>query len=171
LQQRIEEVHRNRPTSQMIVLAHNRCLLVDLYKRLTHSCRGSTVGYYLGGMKQAALQASESCQIVLATYAMAAEALDIKSLEILVLATPKTDIVQSVGRILRTKHSQPLIIDIVDLHDTFQNQLRKRKAYYRKCGYRILDEKDTRKGKGAVCVEEEEEDDDEVVGLEGMEFG
>ena len=166
LQQRIEEVHRKRPTSQMIVLAHNRCLLVDLYKRLTPSCRGSTVGYYLGGMKQAALQASESCQIVLATYAMAAEALDIKSLEILVLATPKTDIVQSVGRILRTKHSQPLIIDIVDLHDTFQNQWRKRKAYYRKCGYRILDEKG--KGKATACVEEE---DDEVVGLEGMELG
>jgi superfamily II DNA or RNA helicase len=149
----------------MIVLAHNRCLLVDLYKRLTHSCRGSTVGYYLGGMKQAALQASESCQIVLATYAMAAEALDIKSLEILVLATPKTDIVQSVGRILRTKHSQPLIIDIVDLHDTFQNQWRKRKAYYRKCGYRILDEKG--KGKATACLDE----DDEVVGLEGMELG
>jgi len=169
LQQRIEEVHRERPNSQMIVLAHNRCLLVDLYKRLTASLKSSTVGYYLGGMKQAALQQSESCQIVLATYAMAAEALDIKALEILVLATPKTDIVQSVGRILRTKHSQPLILDIVDLHDTFQNQWRKRKTYYRKCGYRIVDETGKNK-KQVACIEEDEEEEKEEYGLEGMDL-
>ena len=65
---------------------------------------------------------SESKKIILATYQMAAEALDIKSLTNLLLGTPKTDIVQAVGRILRDKHSNPLIIDIIDSHQCFQNQ-------------------------------------------------
>ena len=91
----------------------------------------------MGGMKQKQLKATEEQDIVLATYAMAAEALDIKTLSILVLATPKTDIVQSVGRILRMKHDKPIVVDVVDSHDLFQNQWRQRKTYYRKCNYRI----------------------------------
>ena len=68
---------------------------------------------------------------------MAAEALDIKTLSTLVMATPKTDITQSVGRILRAKHENPIIVDIIDSHDIFQNQWRQRKRYYKKCNYRI----------------------------------
>jgi superfamily II DNA or RNA helicase len=88
-------------------------------------------------MKQAALQQSETKQIVLATYAMAAEALDIKTLNTLVMVSPKTDIVQSVGRILRTRGDGKIIVDIVDSHDVFQNQWKKRRAYYKKSDYSI----------------------------------
>jgi superfamily II DNA or RNA helicase len=95
------------------------------------------VGYYVGGMKQKNLQETETKQIVLATYAMAAEALDIKSLSTLVMVTPKTDITQSVGRILRVKHENPIIVDIVDSHDLFQNQWVQRRRFYKKCNYRI----------------------------------
>jgi superfamily II DNA or RNA helicase len=98
----------------------------------------ATTGYYVGGMKQKDLQSTEEKQIVLATYAMAAEALDIKTLSTLVMVTPKTDIIQSVGRILRVKHENPIIVDIVDRHDVFQNQFRQRKTFYRKCNYRIV---------------------------------
>ena len=45
---------------------------------------------------------------------MAAEALDIKTLTTLIMASPKTDVTQSIGRILRTKHTQPTVIDIAD---------------------------------------------------------
>ena len=69
---------------------------------------------------------------------MAAEALDIKTLSILVMATPKTDIIQSVGRILRVKHEQPIIVDILDTHDVFQNQYIQRKRFYKKCNYKII---------------------------------
>jgi hypothetical protein len=69
---------------------------------------------------------------------MAAEALDIKSLTTLIMATPKTDIEQSVGRILREKHSSPVVVDIVDSHDLFQNQWRKRKTFYKKENYKII---------------------------------
>jgi superfamily II DNA or RNA helicase len=89
-------------------------------------------------MKQTALQEAEEKQIVLATYAMAAEALDIKTLSTLVMVTPKTDIIQSVGRILRVKHESPIVVDIVDKHESFQNQWRQRRAFYKKCNYRIV---------------------------------
>jgi hypothetical protein len=132
----LEDLIRDQPGAQIMVLAHARALLTYLFEAITH--RGfATTGYYVGGMKQAQLQATESVQIVLATYAMAAEALDIKTLSILVMVTPKTDIVQSVGRILRVKHAQPIVVDLVDSHDLFQNQWRQRKRYYRKCNYRI----------------------------------
>jgi len=68
---------------------------------------------------------------------MAAEALDIKTLSTLVMVTPKTDITQSVGRILREKHEKPIIVDIIDSHDIFQNQWVQRRRYYKKCNYRI----------------------------------
>jgi superfamily II DNA or RNA helicase len=123
--------------SQIMVLAHNRSLLKYLYEAIEYQ-GFATRGYYIGGMKEAALRETEDQHIVLATYAMAAEALDIKTLSILVMVTPKVDIEQSVGRILRERHSNPIVVDIIDRHDTFQNQWRKRKTFYRKCNYRII---------------------------------
>ena len=126
------------PGQQTMVLSQNKSLLSYLYKAIQARNMG-TVGFYVGGMKETALKATESCEFVLATYAMAAEALDIKTLTTLILATPRTDVRQAVGRILREKHERPLVVDIVDMHDVFQSQWRKRLAYYRKQGYRILD--------------------------------
>ena len=122
---------------QIMVLAHNRSLLTYLYDAIGHQ-GFATRGYYVGGMKESALKETEDQQIVLATYAMAAEALDIKTLSILVMVSPKTDIEQSVGRILRERHSNPIVVDIIDRHELFQNQWRKRKTFYRKCNYRII---------------------------------
>ena len=75
-------------------------------------------------MKEEALKESEK-EIIIATYAMASEGLDIKTLTTLLMATPKTDVCQSVGRILRVKHSNPLVIDIVDNHEIFEKQFLK----------------------------------------------
>lgn len=122
---------------QIMILAHNRSLLTYLHDSIKHKEIG-TVGYYVGGMKEKDLKETEEKQIVLATYAMAAEALDIKTLSTLIMATPKTDIEQSVGRILRSKHENPIVVDIIDLHDTFQNQWKTRKRFYKKCNYKII---------------------------------
>ena len=126
---------------QIIVLAQYKNLLTYLYKAIEHR-NICSVGYYLGGMKQDALKNSESKQVIIATYAMAAEGLDIKTLTTVVLATPKTDIEQSVGRILRVKHEQPLVIDIVDSQELFKKQWEKRKTYYFKNNYKVIYTKD-----------------------------
>lgn len=125
-----------QPNQQIMVLAHNKNLLIYLYKAIEHR-NIAPVGYYLGGMKEADLKASESKQIIIATYAMAAEGLDIKTLTSLILATPKTDVTQSIGRILRAKHARPLVIDIIDPHQVFRNQWEKRRKYYHKNKYTI----------------------------------
>jgi hypothetical protein len=124
------------PDNQIMILCHNRSLLKYLFEAIEYRAF-ATIGYYVGGMKQTNLQETETKQIVLATYAMAAEALDIKTLSTLVMVTPKTDIIQSVGRILRVKHDNPRIVDIVDAHGIFQNQWNQRRRFYKKCNYRI----------------------------------
>jgi superfamily II DNA or RNA helicase len=89
-------------------------------------------------MKEAALKLSESKKVIIATYAMASEGLDIKTLTTLIMASPKTDVCQSVGRILRVKHAAPLVIDIIDPQDVFRSQWLKRQTYYIKQKYRIV---------------------------------
>jgi len=125
------------PSQQVMILAHNKNILKYLHDAISHR-NIATVGYYIGGMKESALKETEGKKVVIATYAMAAEALDIKTLTTLIMATPKTDIEQSVGRILREKHSNPIVVDIIDSHDLFQNQWRKRKTFYKKENYKII---------------------------------
>ena len=65
-------------------------------------------------------------------------------LDTLFLLTSKGDVQQSVGRIQR-KHEYtendniPLIVDIVDNFSIFENQLKKRKAFYKKMNYTIFE--------------------------------
>jgi superfamily II DNA or RNA helicase len=141
------------PAQQIMILAHNKTLLTYLHDAITNrkigekavldagtQAQGITglVGYYVGGMKEAALKESEKKKIIIATYAMASEGLDIKTLTTLILASPKTDVCQSVGRILRQKHSSPLVVDIIDGHDIFMSQWYKRRKYYKSQDYKIL---------------------------------
>jgi superfamily II DNA or RNA helicase len=133
----IKEELKKNTNQQMMILAHNKTLIEYLYKSIEHN-KIASVGYYIGGMKEKALKESESKKIIIATYAMASEGLDIKTLTTLLMATPKSDVCQSVGRILRVKHSNPLVIDIVDSHDIFEKQWMKRRAFYIKQKYEII---------------------------------
>jgi len=134
------------PNQQIMILGHNKCLLVYLFKAIEYR-KIASVGYYIGGMKQKDLKISETKQIVIATYSMASEGLDIKTLTTLILATPKTDVEQAVGRIMRVKHQSPLIIDIIDQHNIFKRQWAKRRVFYQKNNYKIMSTEDYRKDK------------------------
>jgi superfamily II DNA or RNA helicase len=99
-------------------------------------------GYYVGGMKQAVLDKNaETCQVLLATYAMASEAMNIKALNAMIMASPRKKVEQSTGRILRVsadkRELHPLIIDVIDQHDTYVRQWYLRARYYKKCAYTI----------------------------------
>jgi superfamily II DNA or RNA helicase len=133
----LHHILANESHRQVMILAHNKSVLTYLYDAIQHR-KMASVGYYIGGMNATDLKETESKQVVIATYAMAEEALDIKSLNTLIMASPKTDVTQAVGRILREKHGQPLIVDIVDSHDTFIRQWAKRKKYYVSQKYSIV---------------------------------
>ena len=134
----LKETLQKNDSQQILILGHNRNLLHYLFDAITHR-NICSAGYYLGGMKEEELKESENKKVIIATYSMASEGLDIKTLTTLIMATPKTDICQSVGRILRTNEHQPLIIDIIDTHKIFQNQFNKRKQYYKKNAYNIIE--------------------------------
>ena len=131
------KIHDSR---QFLILSDRKQHLEDMFK-IANQLGVSSIGYYVGGMKKDKLKDSESCRILLGTYPMANEGLDIPSLNALVLSTPKSDIIQSIGRICRMKHEniQPLIIDMVDKFSIFENQARKRFAVYKKKKYEIED--------------------------------
>ena len=120
---------------QIMVLSQTKSLLDILYEQLT--IIKMDVGFYIGGMKEEKLKESETKKIILGTYAMASEGLDIKTLTTLVMITPKSDVCQSVGRILRSKHSNPLVIDIIDNHVILKNQFKKRNTYYNSKNYNV----------------------------------
>lgn len=125
------------PGIQVMVIAHYKNILKEIHDRVLNE-GFATVGYYVGGMKEQALKKTEDKQVVIASYAMASEGLDIKTLSGLIMVTPKTDIEQTVGRILRSDHDKPIVIDIVDAHEPLQKQWAKRKTFYRKENYKII---------------------------------
>jgi superfamily II DNA or RNA helicase len=133
----LDDSLKEKPEQQFIVLAHNKSILKYLHDSIQEKGL-HTVGYYIGGMKQKELKISETKKIIIATYAMAEEALDIKTLTSLLMATPKTDVRQAVGRILRKKKSNALVFDIIDMHGLFQRQWKKRCTWYRKQKYTVL---------------------------------
>ena len=98
-----------------------------------------TVGQYVGGMKQEHLDISASKRIIVATYDMAEEAFDCKTLNTLIYATPHKNIKQAVGRILREEKKKrkliPLIIDVQEVFSTFKGWNKLRETYYKKAGY------------------------------------
>jgi superfamily II DNA or RNA helicase len=132
----VKDMFVENPDQQIMIIAHNKNVLTYIHDAIKER-EIASVGYYIGGMKEKALKATESKQVVIATYAMAAEALDIKTLCTLIMVTPKTDIEQSVGRILRSDHDQPVVVDIVDSHDPFVKQWAKRRTFYKRENYQI----------------------------------
>lgn len=86
-------------------------------------------------------------RVLLATYEMAREALDVDGLDTLVMATPAVDVRQAVGRIRRggvvgggeDSRTRPLlqrrmgiVIDVADAFDPFVRWARSRADYYRR---------------------------------------
>jgi superfamily II DNA or RNA helicase len=127
---------------------HRRILVLS--ERIGHLNRieelmadsGHTMAYYVGGMKEEKRESeAATAKILLASYSMASEAMNIKVLNTVILATPRKKVEQSTGRILRVRVSErqvsPLIVDIVDSHGMYQGQWRQRRAYYNKCAYKI----------------------------------
>ena len=122
---------------KIIVLSDRVEHLKLLNKRLITLEPNIITSYYIGGMKIDKLKEAEKAQVIFATYSMAAEALDIPDLNTLFMVTPRREIEQAVGRILRKIdiNNRPTIYDFIDELPTFVNQGEYRKRYYKKMKY------------------------------------
>ena len=118
---------------RVLILSDRREHCLWLQKQL-----GSKSGLYIGGMKEADLAKSAEAPAVIATFQLAHEGLDIPALDTVILATPKSDIKQSIGRIMREtagKANDPLIYDVADHWSVFFAMYRKRMKVYREGGF------------------------------------
>jgi hypothetical protein len=122
-------------TRQLLVLSERRW-----HCEFLHQCFPKTSGLYMGGMKEVDLQKSSTKKIIFATFSQAHEGLDIPTLDTVILATPKSDIVQSIGRIMREtkgKKNNPHIYDIHDKWSILTAMYYKRMKVYRQGGFNI----------------------------------
>jgi superfamily II DNA or RNA helicase len=127
---------------RVLVLSDRREHCFYLQNRL-----GSNAKLYVGGMKEKDLEESSKSPIVVATFQLAHEGLDIPALDTVILATPKSDIKQSIGRIMREtagKLNDPLIFDIADQWSVFFAMYRKRLKVYREGGFEVISEANDR---------------------------
>jgi len=127
---------------KLLILSDRRGHLEEFEKEFI--ARGfNDIGYYIGGMKAEARDKSATKQIILATGALASEGMNIPVLNTVALVTPKSRIEQAVGRIFRQKKEDrefhPIIFDIIDEpFDILMSQYKKREAFYKQCGYRLM---------------------------------
>ena len=130
------------PLRKVLVLSERIGHLNTIEEELKKVEPGLTTAYYVGGMKEAVREGgAATARVLLASYAMASEAMNIKTLNAVILASPRKSVEQSTGRILRVRPDQrqvaPVIVDLIDDHPMYQGQWRKRLAYYKRCAYQI----------------------------------
>lgn len=137
---------QEHPQTQILLLSTLKEPLGELAKRIQAwnddewggPRHRPTFGFYVGGMKPAKLDEASAQQIILATYSMAAEALDIPTLDAVFLYNSKATITQPIGRPMRLMNDNKFIYDFADAHSVFQSQLfRKRLPVYRGFGYHV----------------------------------
>lgn len=133
---------RESPARRILVLSERICLLEEIEVLLKPL--GVLIGYYIGGMKEEVREAAgRDARILLGTYAMASEAMNIKTLNAVALVSPRKKITQSTGRILRLRPEERSIehriLDFVDSHGPYQGQWRKRHLYYKQCKYKMYE--------------------------------
>lgn len=95
------------------------------------------ISFYVGGMKSGAREHAKTKTVIMATYQMTAEATDIPTLDTLVMCTPKSDVRQIVGRVIRflDDKKEPVVFDIVDSTSTvFKGYAAARAKWYKSIG-------------------------------------
>ena len=134
----VHALHKHaRVGRQVMVLSDRREHLHSMHESLVSTCGAQyTTSFMVGGVTAEAMRLAERARVIFATYAFASEGVDVPSLDTVMFSTPRVDVVQTTGRILR-KHDdkqKPLVVDFVDVFSLFQNQFSKRLRYYKKLG-------------------------------------
>lgn len=98
------------------------------------------IGRYVGGLTEYQRKVEKAKKVILATYAMCSEATDAPWWDTAVLATPKSEVKQIVGRILREYEGKkpPVVLDIVDTSSViFSRYYSRRLTWYAEVGAEV----------------------------------
>lgn len=97
---------------QIIVFSDRLNLLEEINKVLKERIPHSEIGFITGQRKKI----NDKVRVYLSTYGSAGEGVDIPALDCVIFATPRADVRQAVGRILRpVENKKPIVFDIVDV--------------------------------------------------------
>jgi superfamily II DNA or RNA helicase len=136
---------RNSIIAEFVKLAYSRGrrvvvmsdLIEDHLQPLFHTFAeegipGNDMDFYVGGRKKAELEIAKTKPVVLATYQMCAEGTDVPEWDTLVMATPRSNVKQAIGRVMRFKEGkpQPVVLDLVDSDSIFHRFYNKREKQY-----------------------------------------
>lgn len=162
----IVELYGKEPNRCFLILSDRRGHLEDIFGNLVEmGICGDHIGYYMGKMKSEDLKESETKQFLLGTYNMVSEGFDLPKLDTLIMASPKSNVEQSIGRIQRKHISEreyiPLVIDIVDHFSVFKNQAKKRMTFYKKSCFSV---------DGALLDNTSEVQEVDVLPMKGISF-
>jgi DNA-directed RNA polymerase subunit M/transcription elongation factor TFIIS len=119
------------PSRKVLILSGRKVQLEKLNEMLKGVFEGD-IGFYVGGMKEKDLKISESKDLILATFEMVSEGLDIQALDTMIMCTPKASIVQTVGRILRmpeAKHYDSEELNVGYIFTDLENVIIKKEEY------------------------------------------
>lgn len=125
-------IERDTEKKRRILILTERKNHAILLHEVLKKINVSSVGLLIGGIKKDVLETEKEKDILVATYSLLSEGVSISHLNTLILASPKKDIVQSLGRIFRKVHTEinPMIIDISD--SILRNQEYGRMNIYKK---------------------------------------
>jgi superfamily II DNA or RNA helicase len=91
------------------------------------------IGFYIGEQNKAEnKRVADNCMIILASFSMMGRGTDIPRLSCLILATPRSDMRQIVGRIERVcpNKKQPIVVDFVDPYNLCLSGKEQRLKFY-----------------------------------------
>ena len=135
----LQDVLEESPERQILVLTDRVQHTKDILSMLPLELQGKAAILSTDVHASKRTEYCSSRSILIATYAMCKEGFDVPTLNTLMMATPRPDIDQIVGRILRVEKSarkiHPLILDIID--PQFRRQFQERNGLYKKRHYTV----------------------------------
>lgn len=149
-----KDVERNRLVAKLISMAYKDGRKVLVFSdQLEHldtvhglvlslGARSSDVGTYVGGMKKTEKVAAMSKMLLFCTYGMASEGTDFVDFDFLIMISPRSDVRQIVGRVIRYAEGkkQPIVVDVIDDDSyVFQSYADKRLTFYRQLEAEVTD--------------------------------
>jgi superfamily II DNA or RNA helicase len=158
-----------RPLRKVLVLTDRKEHVLILHAMLTADVEVTEiVGTLHGDMSEKAIEevfeSDENIQILLGTYGICGEGFDWPGLNGVMMATPRNDIRQAVGRVLgeRVGALRPLIVDIRNTMGIFYNQGRERVKFYRESGFDVEIKKVTPSMFESATMDDADEPDEEA---------
>lgn len=138
-----QHLHKHLGAGRQIIVLSDRINQLESVSAATVALGTSAddVALYIGRCSAAERERASEKQLVLSTYSLAREGLDLARLDTLCLLTPSSSVEQATGRILRPNPDKkiPLVLDVVDPYSLFAHMSQKRLRYYKSRSYDFQD--------------------------------